>query len=261
MLRKMSDLKKYTMHATDGEIGRVHDFYFDDQNWKVRYMVADTSSWLFGRRVLISSDLLSNVSWRQDSVSVNLTKEQIESSPEVDTEKPVSRQHEIALHDHYGWAPYWGAGPLGVGTVGTTTTMAVPPVVAPGVAVADRAVEEQKRKVQKSDPTLRSVDEVMGYYIQGTDNEVGHVEDFFVDENDWTIRYMMVDTRNWLPGRKVLISPEWITRVSWNDSKVFVDMTQERIEESPEYNPTQKIDRDYEASLFGYYGYPGYWML
>jgi hypothetical protein len=260
MLQKTSELTKLSMQATDGEIGSVDDFFFDDQSWIVRYMVADTGPWLLGRRVLISPSVLGQVEWEPELLQVNVTKEQIRFSPSVDLEKPVSRQQEIKLHDHYGWSPYWAdrhtyhggmIGP-GVAPVATGATQTAH-------AVAER--EQKIKEIEESDPNLRSVNEVTGYHIQAIDDDVGHVEDFFVDETDWTIRYMLVDTRNWLPGRKVLISPTWITRVSWNKSKVFVGMNRRAVENSPEYDPATPLTREYESDLYGYYGFHGYWMV
>jgi hypothetical protein len=112
---------------------------------------------------------------------------------------------------------------------------------------------------ESGDPHLRSTQEVLGYYIHASDGDLGHVEDFIVDDDNWTIRYMVVDTRNWLPGKKVLVAPEWITEVSWGESKVYVDLTQDAIKDSPEYDPTETVNRLYEERLYDFYGRPKYW--
>lgn len=260
MLYKTNELTEFSMQATDGEIGNVHDFYFDDQSWIVRYMVADTGPWLLGRRVLVSPSTLGQVEWEPELLHVNVTKEQIRYSPSVELEKPVSRQQEIDLHDYYGWSPYWiGRHTYHGDMVGSGLAPVVTPTAQVESAVAER--EQKIKELEESDPHLRSVNEVTGYHIQAIDDVVGHVEDFFVDTADWTIRYMLVDTRNWLPGRKVLISPTWITRVSWDESKVFVGMNRRAIENSPEYDPATPVTREYESDLFGYYGFHGYWMM
>ena len=116
--------------------------------------------------------------------------------------------------------------------------------------------EEKKFPPEKSegDPHLRSTDQVTGYYVQATDGEIGHVHDYIVDDETWTIRYIVVNTRNWWPGKKVLVSPRWIKRVSWEESKLFVDLSRESIRNSPAYDPSKPVSLDYEGRLFGHYG-------
>ena len=172
-----------------------------------------------------------------------LTKDQIKQSPDMSTDIPVSRQEEIKLHEHYTWVPYWAA---------------PPPGVAPPVELL-KDEKEEKIELQHADPHLRSVREVTGYHIQASDGEIGHVEEFIVDDEDWFIRYMVIDTRNWLPGRKVLVSPGWIDQISWRESKVFVDLPKELIKKSPEYDPSAPVNREYEERLYDFYGRPKYW--
>lgn len=101
--------------------------------------------------------------------------------------------------------------------------------------------------------------EVTGYPIQAADGEIGHVEDFVLDDETWTIRYLIVDTRNWWPGKKVLVSPRWIERVSWSERKVFVNLPREIIKQSPEFTEDSLITRDYETALHRHYHVEGYW--
>jgi len=237
----MKTLHSYAIEATDGNIGVIYSFYFDDLSWTIRYVVVDTGSWLPGRRVLVSPAVVGEPHWEMRQLPVNLTQEQVENSPDIDTDQPVSRQHQIALHDYYAWPMYWTVAPIGPGTV------AMPPEL----------VEEFAS--ESGDPHLRSTQEVLGYYIHASDGDLGHVEDFIVDDDNWTIRYMVVDTRNWLPGKKVLVAPEWITEVSWGESKVHVDLTQDAIKDSPEYDSTETVNRVYEERLYDFYGRPKYW--
>lgn len=246
MLRSIKELEGYTILATDGEIGHVDEFYFDDETWTVRYLVVDTGPWLFGRQVLISPVALDDPDWISQRLPVILTKEQVENSPDINLDRPVSRQHELELHQYYRWTAYWGA-PL---EPGPTQPGPVPP----------SAVEEPVIEKAQGDPNLRSTDEVTGYHIQARDGEVGHVEDFLVAEDSWTIHYLVVDTRNWLPGRKVLVSPQWVETVNWLDSKVHVDLVRETIKNSPEYDPSSPVSRTYEEELYDHYGLPKYWV-
>lgn len=246
MLRSIQSLIGYRIHAKDGEIGKVKDFYFDDGKWTIRYFVVDTGNFLPGRKVLISPFFAFGTNtpdWKSKTFPIDLTKAQIEASPSIEADKPVSRQHFIDLHQHYGWTPYW------------ENSMAVVPPVAP---IAPE-IEKAKEAHEKGDPHLRSTKEVAGYHIQATDGEIGHVEDFVIGDTVWVIRYMVVDTRNWLPGRKVLLSPEWIQSVSWSNEQVTVDLTRDSIKNSPEYDPSAPINQKYELRLYDFYGRPKYW--
>lgn len=245
MLRSLKGIRDFTIGTHDDQIGKVHSFLFDSQVWLIRYLVADTGTWLPGRKVLIAAGALGEPNWQGHVFPVALTRDQVRQSPDIDTDKPVSRQREIELHQHYGWAPYWGTG-YGVPLGGTPTP---PPVES-----------EEGRKATKGDPNLRSTREVEGYRIHATDGQIGHIEDFIVSEGDWAIRYLVVDTRNWLPGRSVLISPEWVKQISWDNQTVDVDVDREKVKNSPPYNPSDPVNREYETQMYDYYGRPKYWV-
>jgi sporulation protein YlmC with PRC-barrel domain len=250
MLHTAKTLRDYTLDSLDGEMGRVNDFYFDDEHWTVRYLVADTGNWLRGRLVLISPYALVAAIKDEEHIAVDLTKSQIEESPSISTDKPVSRQFEADYHEHYGWGAYWG-GPFAWGAY----AYPYPGPASVTKEVGGPSVDEEK----EWDPHLRSVRNVTGYHIEASDGEIGHVEDFVIDDATWAIRYLIVDTRNWWPGKKVLISPHWIDRVSWSDSKVFVNLTRDAIKQAPEYSDDSVLNREYEAGLHGHYGREGYW--
>jgi hypothetical protein len=233
------------LDSLNGEIGRVKDFYFDDRHWTVRYLVAETGNWLTGRQVLISPYALVAIISGEEHITVELTKKQIEDSPSLDSDKPVSRQFEEAYYGYYGWPMYWG-GPYNWG--------AYPYIV------RDRRNWNPTHNGKSWDPHLRSTHDVRGHHIQAADGEIGHVEDFLIDDETWAIRYLIVDTRNWWPGTKVLVSPQWIERVSWNESKVFVNLSRQAISESPEYKMECPLTRDYESGLYLHYDRLGYWI-
>lgn len=244
MLRSVKELHDYTIHATDGDIGSVHALLFDDQTWDIRYLVCDVGGWLPGRLVLLAPSALKQPHYDTRMISVALTKEQVEHSPDIDSDMPVERQYEIALHRYYDWPVYWGAlEPVGA-------------IVPSLPAVAMDEIGDDPRV----DPHLRSTREVIDYYIQARDGDIGHVEDFIIDDALWVMRYMVVDTRNWWPGKKVLVAPQWITEIRWGDAQVQVDMTREQIKSSPEFDPTAPVNRVYEERLFDYYGRPKYWL-
>lgn len=246
MLHKAKTLKGYTLDSLDGEMGKVKDFYFDDQHWTIRYLVADTGSWLLGQQVLISPHALVAAIKENQHIAVDLTRKQIENSPSLASDKPVSRQFELDYYGYYGWTPYWD-GALAWGHY---------PIPVPlGKKEAASSAPEKSW-----DPHLRSTGAVTGYHIQAADGEIGHVEDFVIDDETWTIRYLIVDTRNWWPGKKVLVSPRWIERVSWNESKVFINLPRETIKQLPEYSEASLITRDYEAALHRHFRLEGYWI-
>ena len=247
MLDKAKTLKGYTLHSRDGEIGKVKEFYFDDQHWTVRYLVADTGSWLTGRQVLISPYALLAVSKEEQHISIDLTKKQIEESPSLDSDKPVSQQYEEVYYAYYGYPMYW-YGPMMWG----------PYPYIPHDPAQWKTLSIQAEKAW--DHHLRSTHDVTGHHIQAADGVVGHVDDFIIDDETWAIRYLVIDTRNFWPGKKVLVSPRWIERVSWDERKVFVNVLCAAIKESPEYTEESLITREYETRLHGHYNRQGYWV-
>jgi hypothetical protein len=253
MLRNVTRLKGFTIRAMDGEIGSLDQFYFDDESWGVRYLVVNSGDWLGGRLVLVSPIALRQAEWESKRLDVALTKKQIENSPPIDTHKPVSRQHEALYLGYYGYPYYWG-GPFMWGPASYPAGLTVDRVaVTEGEALRSRAGKESP------DSHLRSTDEVAGYHIEATNGEIGHVKDFLVDDESWAIRYLEVDTRNWWPGKKVLLSPQWIDNVSWPDSKVYVNLTRETIQNGPEWDASTTITREYENRLYDYYDWSPYW--
>jgi sporulation protein YlmC with PRC-barrel domain len=239
-------LAGYKLDSLDGEFGEVKEFYFDDRHWAIRYLVANTGTWLTGRQVLISPYALVAAIKAEQHIAVDLTKKQIEGSPSLDSDKPVSRQFEESYYGYYGWPMYWN-GPYMWGSY-----PAIP---------RDRETGKTPAQSAKTwNPHLRSTDNVRGYEIQAIDGEIGHVEDFIIDDETWAIRYLIVGTRNWWPGKKVLVSPQWIERVSWSESKVFVNLSREAIKQSPEYTAESLLTRDYEAGLHRHYNRKGYWF-
>jgi uncharacterized protein YrrD len=246
MLNSAKTLEGYKLKSSDGDIGKVNEFYFDDRFWTIRYLVANTGNWLTDRQVLISPYALGSVDREEKEVVVNLTKKQIEGSPSLDSHRPISRQFEDSYYGYYGMPMYWG-GPYSWG-----------PYSHP---MRDETHWSEFTRGEKAwDPALRSTHDVGGHFIQATDGEIGHVEDFVIDAETWAIRYLVVDTRNWWPGKKVLISPQWIDRVSWAESKVFVSLSREAVKQSPEYTKESLLSRDYETALYEHYNRSGYWV-
>jgi len=245
MLIKAKTLKGYKLQSLDGDIGKVREFYFDDTYWTIRYLVADTGNWLTGRQVLIAPYALGNVSQEEQHLVIELTRKQIEESPALATDKPVSKQFENDYYGYYGWPTYWD-GPYLWGSY---------PVIP-----HDRTQWLRGTGTTEAwDPTLRSTEAVTGYHIQATDGEIGHVDDFIIDDETWAIRYLVIDTRNWWPGKKVLVSPEWIEQISWGGAKGVFNISRESIQQAPEYSEDSPVNRDYESRLHAHYHRHGYW--
>lgn len=248
MLTKINHLKGFVIRAQDGELGTVDHLYFDDESWAIRYLVVITGSWMDGRLVLISPLSVVNTDWRFKRLDVCLTKEQVQNSPDIDTRKPVSRQHESEILQYYGYPNYWG-GP----------NMWGPAIYPAGFGTPTSGSSDCIRRASP-DSHLRSSEAVTGYRIEASDGEIGHLEAFLVDDVNWAIRFIEVATRNWWPGKKVLLSPAWIERVSWEESRVYVGASREAIQSAPEYVDTVPVTREYEDTLFLHYGRAPYWL-
>jgi hypothetical protein len=231
----------------------VDDFYFDDEDWGIRYLVVDTGSWLSGRKVLISPLAVGHAGWMARRLPVALTRAQVEHSPDIDTRKPVSRQHEAEYLRYYGYPYYWGgAGLWGMGAY-------------PGGLTTEGRIEEELKAHQAhttgtpDDCHLRSSNAVIGHRVEATDGDTGHVEDLLVDDYTWAITYLIVATSNWWGGRRVLIAPHLIKNVSWPEAKVSVDLTRQAVKDARPYDPAEQLEPQAEQEIGEHHGRPGYW--
>ncbi len=219
MQRNIKSLIGYSIRATDGEIGNVEEFYFDDNTWDIRYLIVKTGTWLFGRSVLIAPAALQSIDWGRKDFPFNLTKNQISNSPGTDLHKPVSHQHEIALYEHYAWQPYWTSGFYAGGQWG----------VVPAAPLFDERITKDNIdsaiQVENNDVHLRSTERITGYHIHASDGEIGHVNDFIIDDESWKILYIVVDTNNWMGGKKMKVSVKHIKEINWEKSQVAIDIS------------------------------------
>jgi hypothetical protein len=254
MLRTAKDLEGYAIGATDGAIGHAADFLFDDEDWVIRYLVVDTGGWLSGRQVLISPFAIGHPDWSARVLPLSITKDRVRNSPDIDTRKPVSRQHEADYLGYYGYPVYWGGSGLwGMG--------AFPG----GVTAEDAVLAEMKARGERTagqapeDAHLRSCTAVTDYRIHAADGEIGHVEDFLVDDRTWAIRYLVVNTSNWWVGHRMLVAPQWVDGVNWSDRTVSVDLTRQEVKNAPPYDSAAQFDRQQEAAIYEHYGRRDYW--
>jgi len=226
MLQSLKQLFGNKLAATDGELGHVKDFYFDDQSWTVRYVVADTGNWLPGRQVLISPHAFPELQHDGKHLRVNLTRKQVEDSPAIETHKPVSRQYEEDYHRYYGWPYYWEGDGLWGGA------RSFPILEVPPNFVAGEAAAPVTPKVERADAHLRSAQSVNGYHLQATDGIVGHVCDFLMDDQSWAIGELVIKIGHRFTGKEVRIPVCKVTSISYEESKVFVSMNTEAIDHS-----------------------------
>ena len=245
MLRSIRQLYGKTLRTSDADIGHVKDFYFNDQQWVVRYVIADTGTWLLGRLVLISPRAFGNFHQDGDRLLVNLTRQQIENSPAMESHKPVSRQYEEEYNRYYGWPSYWdGEGMWGVSGFPS-------PYLKPS-----KQASRGSHLHSGGDPHLRSTQALSGYrnfsgyQIQASDGTIGHVKDFIMDDESWAICHLVVETGHWFSRREIVISPKDIDRIRYEESKVFVKVTKEAILAAPEYHAPPLGATSHDAGNF-----------
>ncbi|HEY0056648.1 MAG TPA: PRC-barrel domain-containing protein [Pedobacter sp.] len=260
MLQSIHKLIGYTLGASDGEIGKIRDFYFDDESWKVRYLVVETGGWLSNRKVLLSPAALEMPHRDAEAFPVNLSKDQIKNSPDIDTDKPVSKQQEEELHRHYSWPDNDRAG------VGFMTTGMVGGVIAPGVPFEERIAIEVAKEGKDSedlfdqnnsqnstenlsgDKHLRSYKATIGHAVKGTNEELGEVEDFLIDDS-WSIPYMVMETGSWYVGDKTITSTKNIQKIEWQNSTVLINQSIESLKKNFEFDSSQLNAADFEQNL------------
>lgn len=227
----------FRMGATDGDIGIIKEIYFDDQTWTVRYLIVKTGNFLNGKLTLVSTQALLAPDWDNELFPTNLAIDQIKNGPDIDTDKPVYRQHELKLYDHFPWVIYWG---MGLMPLEDSVEMAVS--------------EKISQASTESDPHLRSSDKITGYALQAVDGELGHIDDFIIDTDSWKIIFIVVKTGNWFSGKRVMLPIGWISEVDWQASRIVVDATVEKVQQCTEFDPDAAINEVYEKVLRDYSG-------
>ena len=263
MLRTLEELHDYTIGADDGVIGHVKDLFLDDKAWVVRYLVVDTGGWLFGKKVLISPMAIGKPNWAGRLLPVSITKEQVKGSPDVDTAKPVTRQHELELSGYYGFPYYWGGGGYWGGGIYPGMMLAGYGGFGSPQAIREESQNAQARAQQaretEDDPRLRSCKAITGYNIHASDGDIGHVCGMLIDDETWAVRYLIVDTSNWWVGHQMLVAPQWIEGVRWAEGTVSVKLTRQQVKDAPPFESTGALTREDEARLHAHYGRSGYW--
>ena len=262
MLFAVSGLMGCAVQASDGEVGAVKDFLFDDETWKIRWMVVDAGHWLPGRRVFIHPSAIAPLTLPPKptlpmmsmgetlTLTVNLTRSQIEAGPHAHVDEPVTRDMEALLYDHYGWDPFWGASYFGPTLLPNAEAQLVR-------EAARRAAEAETPPLDGADH-LHSVSEFKGYTVHALDGDIGHVENLFADDANWDIRYLVIATRNWWPGKIVQLSPYAVKDVDWFGEQVNMNVTRDQVRSAPAWDPLAMMDKASEDELHRHFGWPGY---
>ena len=253
MLLAISALKGYAIEATDGRIGEVSDLLFDDQTWKIRWIVVDTGKWLSGRKVLLHPSAIGQPDYVRRQLRIKLSKAKVEASPDIFDHQPVSMRMESQLFEYYQWDPYWGSAYFPLGAM--AYPLSTPSYFGAGLA---RDEAHSLTLEESDDPHLRSVAEVHKYHVHATDGEIGHVDNFLIDDANWDIRYLIVEAGHWWSGKQVLVSPFAVSDVNWFERYMQLNVTREAVKSSPPWDPAATIIQDYEQNLHRHYGWPGY---
>jgi len=240
MLRSIKELTKYQLFIDDEPAGHCRDFLFDDAEWVLRYAVVEVRG--SGKKVIVPPVHLGDPDWESHHFRCSLTRKQLQSSPGLDENAPVSRVKEREFAAHFGWDPYY---------VRLSFPQARPSMPVESETAAATA---------EHDIHLRSANEVTGYHIEASNGKIGHVDDFIVDDETWHLRWVVVDTRALLPGRKVLIAPRWVKAINWDEEHMVLDLDKKQIENAPVFDPAAPVNRKQETRLYDYYGRPAYWL-
>ncbi len=264
MLRGTKDLLGSDVEGSDGSIGKVVDLYFDDHTWTVRSLVVKTGDWLAGRRdVLISPISIDADAGSGKAFRTSLSREQVRGSPDVDTGKPVSRQHEVEQYGYYGYPYYWGGSGLwGEGAQPAMMLGAYSGRVSDDVVRRQQAFVDSQAAFHRQrgdDPHLRSCNAVLGYHLHATDGDLGHAAGFLIDTKTWSLRYLIVNTSDWWFGHDVLVAPSWIDDISWLEATVSVGLSRRSVKDAPPYSVGTVPTRPQEESLHEHHARPGYW--
>ncbi len=264
MLRGTKDLVGCAVDGLDGSIGKIVDLLFDDHQWAVRSLVVRTGDWLASRRnVLISPVSINARLGTAKTFQTSLRREQVRGSPDVDTHKPVSRQHEVEQYGYYGYPYYWGGSGLwGEGMRPDLMLSTYSGGVSHETARRQQGFVTSQAEFHRQrgdDPHLRSCNAVLGYHLQATDGELGHVAGFLIDDQSWALRYLVINTSDWWFGHDLLIAPSWIDDISWLDANVSVGLSRQAIKAAPSYTADAMPTLEQERQLHDHYARPHYW--
>jgi len=251
MLHSYNDLSGYAIRAADGQKGRVDDIYFDDSNWQIRYLVVKSGFLLTGRQGLISNELMGHPDTGTQELPVALSKEEVADAAPAEAEEPVSKQARPGVAAD---VPAWPSFLVGTGYP-----------YSPNLAMDQLGMEHpaplEPSTFRQGDPHLRSMAEVKGYAAGATDGDMGSVLDFLIDPDGWHVRYFVIDTGNWLPGRRVVATTRWISRVDWADQKIHLDVDGQTVKDAPRFKDLDHHKRSDAQEAIERHGNVGFWPI
>lgn len=250
MLVKTSALLNRPVETKNGSLGKTDDVLVDDHSWVTRYLIVNTGSWLVRKKVLVSPLSVAHKAQCEGAISLNLTREELESSPDIDMELPVSRQHEAEYYRHFKWPYYW----TGAGIMGTAAYAHPHAPREDSGPFANMIPDETPEEHQARDSHLRSIRDLKGYSIESADfKDFGHIQDFYIDDRTWAIHYVVLDTGRWLHGKTILLPPEWVQTVQWSERRLQVNLPQNIIQGAPVFDLQKPIEESTEQALHRYY--------
>jgi len=248
MFWNASAINNYPIEAVDGPIGTVSDFLFDDASWQVRWLVADTGDWLASRKVILPPAALGHPDPARQRFSVRLSRQSVEDSPAIGPDQALSPAAEAGLYAHYGSSPYLSAGYLAEYRAPYGST---PFPLSGGQEQIRKMVDDER---DRYNPSLRSFALLTGYHVESRDGDIGHLEDFLVDDADWSIRFLVIATRNWWPGKRVLISPKSVLQIDWQGKMITLDVDRQQVKDGPAYDPAMTIGAAFTHAFHQHYG-------
>lgn len=256
MLEKTQKLYGYTIKAEDGEAGEVVSMLFDDRDWSINYLVVDTGSWLAGRRVLLSTEAVKQVSWKNDLVISDVTKKKIKDSPTINLDKPISEQELAELHRYYGWASFRPGILPGAPVAVPGTALPISQTIEYQITDESRGEEHPREEMERH---LRSSREVGSYRVDAEEETIGFVEDLLFETDDWTIRYFVVDAGGVLEQDRILLSRDWVRSLDWLKRDIDMAITIDAVKDAPEFGKGKSYRKEDEQVLYEHYGKDLYW--
>lgn len=253
MLHYASNIENYNLQATDGELGKVKNWYLDDLNWIIRYAAVDTRKWLPGRKVLISPSAIQTIDADNEEVRVRHDKDTVRDSPPLDETESINNDHEISLNEYYGWAPYWH----GTDLWGQTSQPMLEEFRGGQTELTTDKIEEISREREY---TLRETDDIKNNFtVFARKEQLGVVDDLLIDEENWKVRYLVIRVENEGEETHHLLSPDWISAADWQNSTLTFDISAEDIRKGPDYRNKPEISRQEEKEMYEHYYRAPYW--
>ncbi|PSL50806.1 PRC-barrel domain protein [Salsuginibacillus halophilus] len=252
MLFEAKKLRNFGVITSDGELGKIDDVYMDEDQWVIRYLVVNRKPLLPGGKVLVSPIAVERMDINGQTIHLNVTKEELEEAPGKEEAEPITRKKELELHHHFGYGYYWPA----QGMWGSFPYPHQLRVEAPHHQRPQELPNEEEIKV-------RSLKEMTGdwsgYDVEGSDGDIGTIDDVIVEDDTWNIRYISVDTGRLFSTGHAVLSSSWILHTEDEEKKVRVKMARHEVQAAPEYVPGQPLDREFEERLFDHYDQEKYW--